>query len=108
MNRVRSHAVIGNRALENENLSSTSGQTGRDTSTKLSLSLNNEAYISACEINDTKNMSIISASILETYLESNDESFKLKFWIRMLEDCIKFYSDNYLVEILSQAKNKLK
>lgn len=64
-----------------------------------SLKLLKEAYISALEINDLKNISYIAGSITEYYSELNDDN-KLDFWMTEFNKNLKNYSDDYLESIL--------
>ena len=73
----------------------------------LELSLLKEAYISACEISDEKNIAFIAASLAEFYLESVIDINKAEFWRAKLEDALVLFSDSYLSSVLSDVTEEI-
>ncbi len=72
-----------------------------------SLALNKEAYMTACEINDKKNMSLISASITETYLDELNDTLKGEFWLNIFENCLSLYTDEYLNDLFEELRMRI-
>lgn len=69
------------------------------------LSLLKEAYASACEIGDIKNLAFIAASLAEYYLEEAIDVRKAKFWHGKLEEALKDFSDSYLSSVLEDVED---
>ena len=70
----------------------------------LSLSLNKEAFVSASEISDFKNMSLISSILTELYLEEMIDMDKAKYWIGVLRECLNKFQDDDLMETFSELQ----
>ncbi len=70
---------------------------------QIELSLLKEAYISACEIRDEKNIAYIAASLAEFYLESEVDINKVEFWKTKLERALMVFDDSYLSSVLSDV-----
>jgi len=70
-----------------------------------SLALNKEAYMTACEISDTTNMSLISGGIAEIYLEELNDNSKGKFWLNVFKDCLSQHTDEYLNVLFDELSN---
>ena len=75
---------------------------------QLELSLLKEAYISACEINDEKNIAFISASLAEFYLESEVHINKAEFWVLKLKGALELFPDSYLSTVLSDVTEEIR
>jgi len=71
---------------------------------ELQLSLLKEAYSAACEIYDVKNKAYISSSLVEVYLEIENESDKLNFWLKIFYSNIFDYTDDYLEMLVDEFK----
>lgn len=71
-----------------------------------SLALNKEAYTTACEISDEKNMSLISGEITEIYLDELNELKTGTFWLSIFENCLSKYSDEYLNELFEDLSTR--
>ncbi len=74
---------------------------------QLEVSLLKEAYISACEIKDEKNIAFIAASLAEFYLERMVDINKADFWRLKLKDALRVFSDSYLSSVLSDVTEAL-
>lgn len=74
---------------------------------QLGLSLLKEAYISACEIRDEKNIAFIAGSLAEFYLESVIDIDKAEFWRLKLKDALELFSDSYLSSVLSGVTEEI-
>lgn len=72
------------------------------------LSLLKEAYLSACEIGDTKNIAFIAASLSEYYLEGLIDIKKAGFWKIKLEKALEDFSDSYLSSVLADVGEEIK
>lgn len=63
-------------------------------------SLLKEAYASAYELSDYKNMTYVSASLAEFYIERMQNLKKAVFWQEALSGNLCNYSDEYVEEVL--------
>ena len=71
------------------------------------LSLRKEAYITALEIRDYKNIAYISSSLARFYKETNRNTQNAKFWVRIFEKSLQDYSDSHLNSLLCELKADL-
>lgn len=69
------------------------------------MSLLKEAYITACELNDKKNKSYISASLAEYYIEQMPDNEKHQYWLMILLENSKKYTDDYIDSVIAEFAN---
>ncbi|MEG3768904.1 hypothetical protein [Alteromonas sp. 14N.309.X.WAT.G.H12] len=71
----------------------------------ISLSLLKEAYTTAFEMSDFKNMSYISVSLAELYKDSNRESLA-RFWLEIARKDSKLYSDDFVIDSIEELESQ--
>jgi len=71
------------------------------------LSLLKEAYVTACEIDDVKNISYVSSSLAEYYIETVELEVMAGYWLRSLLNNLKNYTDEYLESVCEDVKEAL-
>lgn len=76
--------------------------------TRKAVSLMKEAYCTACELEDSLNKTMISASMLEAYLDNNYPLEPCKFWLSQFEKNIKSYTDDYYDELYLKFSARVK
>lgn len=74
---------------------------------ELELRLLKEAYATAIEIRDYKNIAYISNSLAEFYIDTNKNTQHAKFWTRIFEKSLQDYTDSYLNSSLCGLKAEL-
>jgi hypothetical protein len=72
---------------------------------KMQLALLKESYISACEINDSLNKTMISSTIAEFYLEYDYTKDKIQFWKNEFKTNMIEYTDSYYDDLWLEIKN---
>ena len=70
------------------------------------LKLLKEAYVTALESNDDKNIAFIAADMLEFAMEEKQSSEVTCFWLQRLGSALQNYNDDYLAEVYSSAKRQ--
>lgn len=71
------------------------------------LCLLKEAYVTACELDDSKNKAFISASLAEYYVEREMNIERASYWAKELLHNLDKYPDSYLQSVYTDVKKEL-